>query len=104
MRTLIALSLAACATASQPAPDKLTADKPAADKLDTSALVSGLVQKHGEAQRARIERGVKQVAAYWRAEDGDLKAFVEDSFADDPAPLQKRFAMALEQLDGHFLE
>src|SRR5437868_14860987 len=35
------------------------------------AIVGELVQKHGEAARARAERGVKQVLAMWRPEDGD---------------------------------
>ena len=76
-------------------------------QLDAPALVQKLVQKHGEASRARAERGVKQVAAYWRAGDGDAASFVEESFVPD-APgqeaLLKRFSMAFEQIDGHFLE
>ena len=47
---------------------------PSDDKL--TALCSELVQKHGESQRPRIERGVRQVAALWRKDDGDLAAFV----------------------------
>ncbi len=40
---------------------------PPSKKLDTAALKAELVARHGEAQRARIERGVEQVAALWRA-------------------------------------
>ena len=78
--------------------------------VDAPALVQALVQKHGEGSRARAGRGVKQVAAFWRSEDGDaaaLRSFVLESFvADAPAQeaLLKRFSMAFEQIDGHFNE
>jgi len=89
------------------------AEKPpvaAAEKapaIDQAAVVSALAQKFGEPARARAERGVRQVAAYWRAEDGDaaaLKGFALESFATDPEPLLQRFSAALEQMDGHMLE
>ena len=104
MRTLIVIAAFACATPT-------ATEKPAAavqeKPVDQAALVAALVQKHGESARARAERGVKQVAAFWRAQDGDaaaLKAFVEESFADDPDPLLKRFSAAFEQIDGHLNE
>src|SRR5438067_2533621 len=104
MRTLIVIAAFACATPT-------ATEKPAAavqeKPVDQAALVAALVQKHGESARARAERGVKQVAAFWRAQDGDaaaLKAFVEESFADDPDPLLKRFSSAFEQIDGHLNE
>ena len=65
------------------------------------ALVTAVVQKHGEASRARATRGVHQVVAYWRAQDGDaeaLRAFVVDSFVADPqqqAALLQRFSATL---------
>jgi len=71
---------------------------------------AALVARHGEAQRARAERGVDQMAASWRASDGDARAFAafaEANFVSDPAALDATFARfeeALEQLDGHFLE
>jgi hypothetical protein len=71
---------------------------------------AALVARHGEAQRARAERGVDQMAASWRPTDGDARAFAaftEASFVSDPAALDATFARfeeALEQLDGHFLE
>src|SRR6267154_1065684 len=55
-------------------------------------------------------RGVRQVAAYWRKEDGDagpLRAFVEEAFVKDPRELEallRRFSAAFEQIDGHMLE
>jgi hypothetical protein len=76
-------------------------------KPDTAALKAELVAKHGEAQRARIERGVEQVAAQWREEDGDMAAFIREHFIADPKALDAAFTRlerTFEQLDGHFLE
>jgi hypothetical protein len=77
-----------------------------------------LAAQHGEAQRGRIVRGVRQAAAFWRpstgsgqaAGDGDAKAFeafAQEHFASDPKALDllfTRFERAFEQLDGHFVE
>jgi len=125
MRTialLLALPLAACQTpaAAQKTETAPPSEEPAAMaapsmsprpvQLDQAGLVSTLVQKYGEADRARAERGVKQVAAYWRPQDGDaeaLRAFVSESFVHDPAQrdaLLARFSAALEQMGGHLLE
>jgi hypothetical protein len=69
-----------------------------------------LVAKHGEAQRARVERGVRQVLSLWRAEDGDAKALaalLTTHFAAEPArreALLGRFEAALEALEGGVVE
>ncbi|MBS1152823.1 MAG: hypothetical protein H6Q89_4521 [Myxococcaceae bacterium] len=76
-------------------------------KMDTKPLKAELVKLHGEAQRARIERGVDQVAALWRKEDGDLAAFAKEQFVVEPAALDAtfaRFEANFEQVDGHMLE
>lgn len=81
-------------------------------------LETELVQKHGEAQRARIQRGLKQAAGLWRSSgsqaqagderlDGDFAAFARAQFVAEPAALAatfKRFEEALEQEDGHLNE
>ncbi|MCA3011422.1 MAG: hypothetical protein INH41_03385 [Myxococcaceae bacterium] len=75
--------------------------------MNTQALEAELVKTHGEAQRARLSAGLKQVASLWRAEDGDLAAFAKEHFVSDPARLEAtfaRFEANLEQLDGHLLE
>jgi len=75
--------------------------------FDVTALKAELVTRHGEAQRARIERGVDQVAALWRAEDGDLAAFAREQFLSDPRALDATFhrlERLFEQLDGHMYE
>ena len=57
-------------------------DAPVAAK-DVSDAKARLIKKHGEGNRAAIERGVDQVAALWRASDGDLAAFCEEQFLVD---------------------
>src|SRR3954469_2185076 len=111
MRSLsLALVLAAVACKTPSSSESPAAGRAARINVDQPALVSSLVQKHGEPSRARAERGVRQVAAYWRAEDGDAKAlrpFVEESFLSDPQQLEalhRRFSLAMEQIDGHMLE
>ncbi len=72
-----------------------------------ATIKAELVKKHGEAARARIDRGVDQVASLWRTEDGDLGAFALEHFVSDPAALDvtfERFETNFEQLDGHFTE
>ncbi|MDX2014973.1 MAG: hypothetical protein SFW67_32555 [Myxococcaceae bacterium] len=79
----------------------------AAAPMNTQALEAELVKTHGEAQRARISTGVRQVAALWRKEDGDLTAFAKEHFVVDPQRLEstfRRFEANLEQIDGHLLE
>ncbi|MCE9671242.1 hypothetical protein LY474_25875 [Myxococcus stipitatus] len=75
--------------------------------VDVAALEAELVAKHGEAQRARIARGVSQVLAQWRPEDGDVAAFVREQFVSEPRLLDATFARLerlFEQLDGHMVE
>jgi hypothetical protein len=74
---------------------------------DISAVKAALIKEHGEANRARIERGVDQVAALWRKDDGDLNAFARDNFLPEGKALADtfaRFERQFEQLDGHLLE
>jgi hypothetical protein len=60
--------------------------------------------------RARLERGVRQVASLWRSQDGDAAAFralVRTHLATNQATLDAMFARlerAFEKLDGHFSE
>lgn len=65
---------------------------------------------HGEAARARIERGVRQAARRWQPEDGDGPAFIafcSKHFVADAAELRRlldRYETALEQVGGHLHE
>src|SRR5919201_762632 len=115
MKCALIVSLAAatgCKTtgAEKPAQSAPAGAKSARIEADQSGLVAALVRKHGEPSRARAERGVRQVSAYWRAGGGDAaapRAFVEDAFVADPQQLDAllgRFSAAFEQIDGHMLE
>jgi hypothetical protein len=64
-------------------------------------LESDLVARHGEAIRPRVQRGLRQVSAFWRAEDGDADAFesfVRANFIADPAQRDSMF----QRLEGVF--
>ena len=77
---------------------------------DDRELVDLLVRKHGEAQRPRVEQGLRQVAAMWRSQDGDdraRRAFAEQWFESDPRKLTTllgRFEEAFEEVDGYFVD
>jgi hypothetical protein len=81
-----------------------------AQALPVEEAKAALVGRYGESQRGRIDRGVTQVAGFWRAEDGDRAAFaefVQTNFAGDPASrdaLFQRMESAFESIDGHMLE
>ena len=83
------------------------AQAPVSPTGDSARLEAELVAKYGETQRERAHRGIAQVAALWRAEDGDdaaFGAFIRDSFAGDPAALDAMFARYqhnLETIYGH---
>jgi hypothetical protein len=79
-------------------------------KQSVAKLEKELIAKHGEAQRTRAQRGLRQVADFWRADDGDsaaFESFVLRNFAGDQKALDTmfgRYEQLLEQLDGHMLE
>jgi len=83
---------------------------PFLEETSISKLEGELVCQFGEAQRPRIQRGLRQVAEFWRREDGDASVFedfVRSNFAGDQATLDTvfhRFEHLLEQLDGHMHE
>jgi hypothetical protein len=73
-------------------------------------LENELVAKYGEAQRVRAQRGMRQVAQFWRTEDGDEAAFanvVRTYFAGDQQTLDAlfdRLQFVLESIGGHMTE
>jgi hypothetical protein len=79
-------------------------------KDSQAQLEKELVAKYGEEQRPRLQRGMRQVASFWRAGDGDsgvFEDFVRAHFAGDTATLDStfaRFERLFEQLDGHMAE
>jgi len=79
-------------------------------KESVAKMERELVAKYGESERERAQRGLQQVAEFWRAEDGDAAAFedfVRANFAGDQATLDtmfNRLESVLEQLGGHMHE
>ena len=75
-----------------------------------AGLEDELVARHGESQRQRAARGLKQLSEYWHASDGDaniFEKFVKANFAGDEAALEtmlNRFERLLEQYEGHAQE
>jgi len=69
-----------------------------------------LLEKYGESQTVRIEQGLKQVADFWRSEDGDVvefESFVQRNFAGDQKTLDtmfERYQWLLEKTMGHLHE
>ena len=114
-------TLLALLAAASPAPRPTVIASPSAIPAPPKALAaaaerarSALVKKHGEVERARIDRGVAQAAAFWRAggdrPDGDPKAFeafCREQFLPRGAALDATFARleaGFEAIDGHSLE
>jgi hypothetical protein len=102
---LAAVALAAC-----PHPPGVLGARAVDLTAARGEVIRQLVAKHGETERGRIERGVAQVATYWRARDGNASAFAKllaDHFVSKPDArdaLFQRFEKVLEQLDGVFVE
>ncbi|HXI14107.1 MAG TPA: hypothetical protein VNM92_15900 [Thermoanaerobaculia bacterium] len=73
-------------------------------------LEAELALKSDAAALRRLQRGLSQVARFWRPEDGDavaFEAFVRTQFISDQATLDtvfKRLDSSFEQLDGHMHE
>jgi hypothetical protein len=79
----------------------------AATPASRVALKAELVRQHGAGQSQRISRGIDQVAALWRKQDGDLAEFARGAFIADPAVLAQtfdRFQANFEALDGRLNE
>jgi hypothetical protein len=99
--TLLAMGLAASAQAATPAPTSTA---------DLTQLENELVTRHGAAQGEAVRRGIAQVAARWRAEDGDAVAmaeFIRSNYAGSAAErdaLFNRFSHNLEMIFGHAQE
>lgn len=102
---LIAAVLAAPLVGAQAVPGMA----PALSELTPGSqqVVNALVALHGEGQRLRIERGLKQVRTFWRKEDGDgqaFEAFARTQFAGDTKALDALFGrleFVLESYFGH---
>ena len=108
----IALSFSqeSCMKTSQNGKTPPASGSPAWMKAAGQTLEKELVAQYGESQRARAQRGLKQIADFWRESDGDqaaLKEFVTGHFAGDQAVVDtmfNRFQYLLEQAAGHMTE
>lgn len=105
-----AVKAKSAAKTAQSAPQPAKAVEPAWIKSSSDKLEKELVAKYGEFQRERARRGLKQVAQFWRAEDGDSKVFEEfvtTNFAgtqQDLDTLFHRYEYLLEKLGGYMHE
>ena len=94
-------------TMTRPDPASGQPPSPVTDAVAAEAKAA-LVTRHGEGERARIERGVDQVRSLWRATDGDadaFRAFVAAEFLPKGEALDAAFGRlesALEALGGYF--
>jgi hypothetical protein len=76
----------------------------------TTYLEREMTATRGAAFGDRLSRGLRQIGAYWQAQDGDrdvFENFVRANFAADQGSLDAlfdRFQRLLEQLDGHMHE
>ena len=74
------------------------------------SVTTELMKRHGEPQRERIERGIRQAARMWSTEDGDEQQFAQfcrDNFIGDEEALGKTFDRLQENLMlvyGHMIE
>jgi hypothetical protein len=72
-----------------------------------AGTISELKEKYGESHSTRIQKGVEQVANFWRVEDGSDDAFASfcrEYFISDPTLLEsafQRFETNLEVVNGH---
>lgn len=76
------------------------------ETIDTT--IAGLVNTYGQVNKARIEKGVNQVASLWIEKDGkstEFKQFCEDNFVGDEIKLEQlfnRISVNLEVLWGNY--
>jgi len=78
------------------------------DAAHAESATKSIITEVGEASRFRVERGVAQVAALWRKEDGtpeEFSAFCKTGFIADPVQLDTLFEKLqhnLEIISGYF--
>jgi hypothetical protein len=88
-------------------PEVLASDQTAIGDETIEAAVEALVAAHGDEAATMADWGVRQVAVYWRAEDGDVQAFTSFCQAnlvvesEGREALLRRFDKNFEGLYGH---
>ena len=105
--TLILVFLVGC---TPPMPREKSAG-PEGSSIDDAAIISTIEkmkEKYGEEQAFRIDKGVRQAAAFWREEDGapdEFTTFCTDNFLatlEEIELVSGRIAIAYESLRGGF--
>jgi hypothetical protein len=67
-----------------------------------ASITKQLIEKYGEQNSVRIEKGVKQMASLWEKEDGDATAFASfclDNFIGDPTEREQIFVRLCKQFE-----
>ncbi|MGQ9819359.1 MAG: hypothetical protein ACUVQ1_05475 [Candidatus Kapaibacteriales bacterium] len=78
------------------------------DKPTLQKIIKALIEKFGESQRFRIERGVTQASKFWTQKDGTKKEFFEfclQNFVSESDTLDKvfeRLSHYFEVIGGYF--
>lgn len=81
--------------------------KPFIDETMQAKVIQELLTRNGDAQQTRIEKGVRQAAFFWRAEDGSAADFAEFCQANYIGNADKldlvfhRLSAAFESIGGH---
>lgn len=112
MKKIVALLFIATLALSQcGSPETMKPKENAMPYLSKEAIgqVAGkLTEKYGEAGKARMEKGISQVAGIWTGEDGtaeEFEAFIMKYYVDDEGAreqLFQRLSGNFETLFGHF--
>ena len=77
-------------------------------KVTTDKIIAQLSVKYGQTTKARMQKGVNQIAALWTSKDGsaaDFEAFCSKYFLNDESTREKvydRIAFDFESLNGHY--
>lgn len=97
-------SPAASTAATTPSPAAAPTTPAPEVPVNVDAIQKELTDKYGAEHAARIARGLRQVAALWRASDGDLAAFARDNYLAEEGlrtATFERFQAVFEQVEGH---
>ncbi len=103
---LVVLILAACTNSVKKEQVQMTDLRPTENSIQ--AAIDSLVKKNGLALQIPIQKGVRHIASFWTATDGnasDFVSFCQTNFLADPKSkllLFEKLSYYLETLGGHF--
>lgn len=102
------VSISACKKADGPNSGSEGDKMSSISKSTVDKVIKELLTEQGDANKFRIERGVAQVASFWKTEDGTEEEFVKfckENFIADNAKLDvlfNRISTNYEYINGHF--